>query len=155
MTPRDMKVLVIGDRVWGKGDTVDAALLAAGHPKEYMIYVAHPDTYVDKMGNFVMPSPADSPKRVHVVGSQLRKRMKEAEKPAPESVTVQLHNILNRTTGDVFILNVLGDKIPPDCVDLDARCPETETDGAVTYYCQRMGGHRGPCQFTTGGAPVK
>jgi hypothetical protein len=50
-----MKVLVIGDRVWGRGPTLPEALEAVRKangrkPREYIVYACHPDTRVDDMG---------------------------------------------------------------------------------------------------------
>ncbi len=49
VTPQEMRVLVIGEGVWGKGDTLEEALKNAGRPKKYLVYVVHPDTQVNVM----------------------------------------------------------------------------------------------------------
>lgn len=52
------KILAVGDRVWGKGDTIDEALKnmrANGPSKKYSLYRCHPDTRVDEDGRIVNP----------------------------------------------------------------------------------------------------
>jgi hypothetical protein len=52
MSPQDMKMMVIGPNVWGKGDTLDEALEKAGRPKQYIAYIVHKDTMFDVYGRF-------------------------------------------------------------------------------------------------------
>lgn len=66
MKPEDMKILVIGDRVWGKGDTLKKALEKAQKPRHYFAYIIHPDSYVDEMGTLVYNSDFP-PKKIHEV----------------------------------------------------------------------------------------
>jgi hypothetical protein len=78
MKLRDIKILVTGDRCWGKGDTIAEALanasLAAGKKQtKYFVYLAHPDTTVDDMGDFGFPSSKDhefQPREIHRVGDR-------------------------------------------------------------------------------------
>lgn len=59
----DLVVIVVGDRCWGKGDTIAAARKKAqqnysrGRLTKYFVYAAHPSTAVDEMGDFVWRSP--------------------------------------------------------------------------------------------------
>lgn len=64
LKPEDMKILVVGDRVWGKGDTIKEALgKCPGKTKYYNVYIAHPDTRVDEMGYLTYPT-GMSPKMI-------------------------------------------------------------------------------------------
>ena len=53
----DVLVLVFGDRVWGKGPTLRAALDKARKPRKYVAFVVHKDTYVDDLGSLQYPLP--------------------------------------------------------------------------------------------------
>lgn len=70
MKPQDMKILVIGDQVWGKGDTLNEALKNMrknGQSKAYIAYIIHPDSWVDGMGSISYPTDYP-PKEFHRVG---------------------------------------------------------------------------------------
>lgn len=72
MKPEEMKILVVGDRVWGKGDTIGEALAKMkgnGRSKEYVVFVCHPETRVDPDGflNYPMDFP---PKEIDRKGSK-------------------------------------------------------------------------------------
>lgn len=59
-------VIVVGDRVWGKGLTAEdavAAMKKAGGSRRYQIYVGHADTRVTEDGSFAFP-PGWHPKYV-------------------------------------------------------------------------------------------
>lgn len=66
MKPEDMKILVIGDRVWGKGDTLKEALEKAQKPRHYFAYIIHPDSWVDECGSIVSKT-GFQPKKFHEV----------------------------------------------------------------------------------------
>jgi len=61
MKPQDMKILAIGDRCWGKGNSVDEAIknMRQHAPPEarnrYILYVCHPDTRVCEDGALAFP----------------------------------------------------------------------------------------------------
>ncbi len=55
LKPADMKVLVIGPYVWGRGDTLTEALVNADKPRYYVAYICHPDTWVDDGGCICYP----------------------------------------------------------------------------------------------------
>jgi hypothetical protein len=60
----DLKIIVFGDNHnWGKGDTLEQALKLAGKPRNYIAYVAHPDTVVDGMGGMSYPE-GQAPKNI-------------------------------------------------------------------------------------------
>jgi hypothetical protein len=66
----EIKILVVGPNVWGRGDTLTEAIANASKPKQYIAYIVHPSTYVDGMG--MLSYPGDyPPKEFH------RHRMKE------------------------------------------------------------------------------
>lgn len=70
MKPEDMKVLVIGAYVWGKGNTLTEALKNMrknGKSSKYIAYIVHPDSWVDGMGAISYPS-GYAPKEIHRVG---------------------------------------------------------------------------------------
>lgn len=46
----DLKILVMGANVWGKGDTLAEALKNASKPTHYIAYIVHHSAYVDDMG---------------------------------------------------------------------------------------------------------
>jgi hypothetical protein len=49
MLPQDCKILTIGDRCWGKGDTLTQALKnmrKQGKSKKYVAYIVHPDSSI-------------------------------------------------------------------------------------------------------------
>lgn len=56
----DFKILVIGDCVWGKGETLSEALAKmrehGGRSRYYIAYLVHPDSWVDGMGAISYPS---------------------------------------------------------------------------------------------------
>lgn len=66
MKPEEMKILVIGPYVWGKGDTIKEALEKAKKPRHYQAYIIHPKTYVDDMGTIVY-NVDFPPKKIHEV----------------------------------------------------------------------------------------
>lgn len=49
------KILVIGDRVWGKGLSLDEALQKASRPKAWQAFLCHADTTVDGTGRVEFP----------------------------------------------------------------------------------------------------
>ena len=52
----EMKILVIGDNGnWAKADTLDEAIRLAYKPKQYVAYIAHPESSVDKWGLVTWP----------------------------------------------------------------------------------------------------
>ena len=59
MRLEDVKIMVIGPGVWGKGDTLTEALAMAkkaGDPcRHYLAYIIHPDTWVDDDGAICSP----------------------------------------------------------------------------------------------------
>lgn len=67
----EVEILVIGDRCWGKGKTLDDALaVARAHGgaagvRRYMAYLAHPKTYVEEM-TIASPAGNFSPVLFHV-----------------------------------------------------------------------------------------
>lgn len=61
---------VIGDRCWGRGLTVTAALknarAAGGGTKKYVVYIGREDVYVESgMGDWMLPDGADKPEKVY------------------------------------------------------------------------------------------
>lgn len=75
MKPEEMKVLVIGQFVWGIGDTLDEALRKMrknGKSKYYLAYIAHPKTYVDDGGSICFPE-GFRPKEFHRVAPKKQK----------------------------------------------------------------------------------
>lgn len=70
MNMNDVWVLVVGDRVWGKGETMKEALTKMrknGKSSKYLVYIAHKDSYVDDMGSLCYPKDCP-PKLIHKVG---------------------------------------------------------------------------------------
>lgn len=71
MTPEETIILVVGDRAWGKGATLDEArdkmVQCGGKRCHYVAYVAHPDTRVDEMGDLCFPTD-QRPKLIHRAG---------------------------------------------------------------------------------------
>lgn len=59
-SPDDVKILVIGDRVWGRGETVDEARRQCKRinkklPTRYIVYIATADVYIDDTGAICSP----------------------------------------------------------------------------------------------------
>lgn len=52
----DVRLLVLGPDVWGRGETLAEAMAKASNPKVYQVYLVHKDTRVDEMGGFVFPA---------------------------------------------------------------------------------------------------
>lgn len=79
MKPEDMKILVIGTGVWGKGDDVHEALAhmrrEGSASKKYLVYIIHPDSYVDGMGRINYPVDYP-PKKIMERGFAPGKRIK-------------------------------------------------------------------------------
>lgn len=69
--PEDMIILVVGDRAWGRGQTLDEALSqlkkAGGSKRCYIAYIAAPGTYIDEDGRTCFPQ-GNPPKYFHRVG---------------------------------------------------------------------------------------
>lgn len=58
LTLAEVRILVIGDRVWGKAKTLEAALSNAGRPKKYLAFLVHHETRVDEIsGGLIFPQP--------------------------------------------------------------------------------------------------
>jgi hypothetical protein len=68
MNLTDVRILVIGDRVWGRGKTLKEALANAHKPRKYIAYLCVDDTSVDPMGRFVFPKKDQAPVEFHRVG---------------------------------------------------------------------------------------
>jgi hypothetical protein len=68
-----MAILAIGDRAWGKGETIPLALgnmiKAGGSRRCYILYIVHPDSYVTEMGDIAFPG-EHPPKEIHRVGTK-------------------------------------------------------------------------------------
>jgi hypothetical protein len=71
MTPEQMKILVVGDRAWGKADTLGEALTnmvqSGGKRSQFIAYVVHPDSTITGMGDISYPTDFP-PKEIHRVG---------------------------------------------------------------------------------------
>lgn len=71
VSPADMKILVVGDRAWGKGDTLRSALdelaRSGGRRNYYKAFIVHPDSYVTDMGSISYPLDYP-PKEFHKIG---------------------------------------------------------------------------------------
>jgi hypothetical protein len=67
-----LRILVIGDRAWGRGPTLGEALdnlkKSGGSRKCYIAYLAEADTYVDSMGYLSFPHHDNPPREFHRVG---------------------------------------------------------------------------------------
>lgn len=52
-------LLIVGQQVWGKGETLEAAKKAVSYPsclkKGFHVYSVHPDSYVNEYGGMVYP----------------------------------------------------------------------------------------------------
>jgi len=68
MTLKDMQVLVVSDGYWGKGDTIPEATKnlrkAGGKAKPCIVYVCHPDAFVDGMGYLCSPDVDSAAKEI-------------------------------------------------------------------------------------------
>jgi hypothetical protein len=72
----DVSFIVLGERVWGKGDTLTDALANMrknGSSSKYVAFVVHPDSNVNIMGNIGFPV-GFPPKEVHRVGIKAKKK---------------------------------------------------------------------------------
>lgn len=70
LKPEDMKFIVMGDRIWGKGNTLTEAIANMrknGRSTKYVAYLVHPDSTVTDMGDISYPLDFP-PKKIHQVG---------------------------------------------------------------------------------------
>lgn len=69
MKLNEVKILIIGQNVWGRGETVKEALQNAYNPKQYQVFVCHKDTRVDNTGRVSFPlgcEPREIDRKGHV-----------------------------------------------------------------------------------------
>lgn len=55
LTPATISILVIGEGNWGRGDDFAEAYGNARKPKQYAVFVCHPETQVDEHGQMSWP----------------------------------------------------------------------------------------------------
>jgi hypothetical protein len=79
LTLETVKILVIGDRVWGKGDTLREALKKAGNPRRYIAYLCEETTKVDPDGCICFPT-GMRPREFHRVPMEKRQKGKPCAK---------------------------------------------------------------------------
>jgi hypothetical protein len=67
MELQDVKVIVVScgfAGTWGRGDTLDEALKNAKKPRNYRVYLAHPETVIRSDGGFNFPH-GNPPKEIY------------------------------------------------------------------------------------------
>lgn len=86
LTIQNAKIIAIGDRVWGKGDTIPEALANMrknGKGNKYVLYLAHPDSGVDQVSGGITYPIDHPPKEIHRVG--LKPKPTPKKKPSRQS----------------------------------------------------------------------
>lgn len=78
----DVIVIVIGDRVWGRGPDVETAHRNARKPKKYIAYLAHSGSSVDEVSGGILYPLAYPPRELFRKG--LPRATPAAQGPKPE-----------------------------------------------------------------------